>query len=54
LDNEHKAYFYFHQFKMLLHNQVCLLYINKWTEINSIKLFNLQYKEYLFTFMVIK
>ena len=29
LDNEHKAYFYFHQFKMLLHNQVCLLYINK-------------------------
>jgi hypothetical protein len=29
MDNEHKAYFYFHQFKMLLHNQVCLLYINK-------------------------
>jgi hypothetical protein len=27
-DNEHKAYFYFHRFKMLLHNQVCLLYIN--------------------------
>ena len=28
-DNEHKAHFYFHQFKMLLHNQVCLFYINK-------------------------
>ena len=28
-DNEHTAYFYFHQFKMLLHNKVCLLYINK-------------------------
>jgi len=28
-ENEHKAHFYFHQFKMLLHNQVCLLYINK-------------------------
>ena len=28
-DNEHQAHFYFHQFKMLLHNQVCLLYINK-------------------------
>ena len=26
---EHQAYFYFHQFKMLLHNKVCLLYINK-------------------------
>ena len=28
-ENEHKTYFYFHQFKMLLHNKVCLLYINK-------------------------
>ena len=28
-ENGHKAYFYFHQFKMLLHNKVCLLYINK-------------------------
>ena len=28
-ENEHKDHFYFHQFKMLLHNQVCLLYINK-------------------------
>ena len=28
-DNEYKAHFYFHQFKMLLHNKVCLLYINK-------------------------
>jgi hypothetical protein len=27
--DEHQAYFYFHQFKMLLHNKVCLLYINK-------------------------
>ena len=28
-EKEHKTYFYFHQFKMLLHNKVCLLYINK-------------------------
>ena len=28
-EDEHQAYFYFHQFKMLLHNKVCLLYINK-------------------------
>ena len=28
-EDEHQSYFYFHQFKMLLHNKVCLLYINK-------------------------
>ena len=28
-ENGHKTYFYFHQFKMLLHNKVCLLYIYK-------------------------